>query len=124
MKIKGRSEDQVGRDLNYPISHGDRRAGTAEVISPDASLYNNNTTMAPIPLTKEKSLGTDELPVSEHQKSRTSRRAIMPFIVTTLLVLVYYFTTPILSACSHRHKRLTIEERATKILSENPLIGT
>ncbi|KAE9974198.1 hypothetical protein BLS_005170 [Venturia inaequalis] len=80
--------------------------------------------MAPIPLLfpTEKRLGTDELPDLENQKSSKPRRAIIPLIVTTLLVLGYYFTTPVLSACSHRHKKLTVEERAIKILSENPLI--
>lgn len=86
-------------------------------------LDNNKNIMAPIPFANEKSLGAGDLPVSENQRQRKARRAI-PFVLTTLLVLAYYLTTPILSACSHRHKNLTVAERATKILSENPLIGT
>lgn len=99
-----------------------------EVISPDSHLHNNNNnnnnTMTPIPLANEKSLGTGDLPVSENQKPRTTPRAIIPFLVATLLVLGYYFTTPILSACSPGHKKLTVQDRAIGVLSENPLIGT
>ncbi|TLD39408.1 hypothetical protein E2P81_ATG00395 [Venturia nashicola] len=80
--------------------------------------------MAPIPSAsaREKNLETGELPASKIQRSRRSRRALIPFVVTTLLLLGYSYTAPILSACSHGPTKLTVEERAIKILSENPLI--
>lgn len=79
--------------------------------------------MAPISFTEKKSLGTDGLIASKDAKSSKTRGAVIPFVLTTLLVLGYYLATPILSACSHRHSKLTVEERAAKILLENPLIG-
>jgi hypothetical protein len=111
---------------NYPIGRDDRRAALYQsgTISPASRLLNNNINiniMAPILLTKKTGFG---LALTEDTKARRSRRPLIPFILTTILVLGYYATTPILTACSHRHGKLSVEERAIKILSENPLIGT
>jgi hypothetical protein len=111
--------------LGYPIGPGDKRAGLYQGNSSASPRHNNNNNiMAPIHISEKWSLDTGGLALTEDTKPRRSHRPFISFVLTTLLLLAgYHATVPILSACTHRHGKLNVEERASKILSENPLIG-
>jgi hypothetical protein len=99
--------------------------------SPASPPHNNNNIMAPILISEKKSLDTSGSAFVEERNPRRSYltqkggiRNLIPFFLTFVLLIGLYAPAPSLSACRHKHGELTVEERASKILSENPLIGT
>jgi len=81
--------------------------------------------MASTTLSDEKRVEEQEHMGFKETKAPKWRSIIAIFAVVALLLFKAYpsVRVHIRSTCKHHHGELTVEERASKILSENPLIG-